>query len=181
MKLNLGCGLTYKKGFVNLDINKNIKADIYHDMNNKLPFNDHTFDYILADNCLNYSRDIITTLRDLYRITKPNGTIDVYAIHYTSPYALKHLFHNCQFGVGSLDIMSHETGLDRMYDDLNFKVEKEKLFVFLKCYDGKLGKICKFINHFNFLFNFTQLWRIFCERFWIFGFDEIYYKLRVIK
>jgi len=46
-KLNLGCGDDYKDGYVNLDWNKNARADLYHNLNQiPYPFPDNTFDEI---------------------------------------------------------------------------------------------------------------------------------------
>lgn len=47
-KLNLGCGFDYRPGWVNLDSNDSIKADIHHDLEKKLPFEDNPFDEVFA-------------------------------------------------------------------------------------------------------------------------------------
>ena len=57
MCLNIGCGNDYKKGFVNLDFNKAIRADIYADISQKLPFDNDTFDYIYSPTHPNKTKD----------------------------------------------------------------------------------------------------------------------------
>ena len=37
-KLNLGCGGDYKKGWTNVDIDKNVRADIYSELSENFPF-----------------------------------------------------------------------------------------------------------------------------------------------
>lgn len=38
VKINLGCGNEYKKGWINVDFNKEVKADICADLSKRLPF-----------------------------------------------------------------------------------------------------------------------------------------------
>jgi len=48
MKLNLGCGKDYIKGFINIDTIKGFKADLYHDLRYPLPYSSETVTYIKA-------------------------------------------------------------------------------------------------------------------------------------
>ena len=48
-KLHLGCGLDYKDGYINIDFNKNVKADMYLDLTKKFPFRDNTIDEIFTE------------------------------------------------------------------------------------------------------------------------------------
>ncbi len=77
-KLNLGCGTKYKEDWVNLDINSNYKADIYHDLNKfPYPFRDNQFDYILLENILEHLDNILDVLNELHRICKDKAVIEI--------------------------------------------------------------------------------------------------------
>ena len=53
-KLNLGCGSDYKKGWVNVDFDKNVKADAYFDLGKHFPLKKSGFDYILLQDVLEH-------------------------------------------------------------------------------------------------------------------------------
>ena len=46
-KLNLGCGTDYRKGYINVDVSRNIKVDVLADLNLGLPFKDNVFEEVL--------------------------------------------------------------------------------------------------------------------------------------
>jgi SAM-dependent methyltransferase len=174
-KLNLGCGLDYKEGWTNLDSNRNVKADIYLDINNGLnKIKSESFDYILADNILEHVDDFYSVMKELIRILKPNGKIEIYVPHYSSPNALKLPYHNVYFGIGSFDFGHYLGGMGRDYS-MGSNILEEKLCLFQRKYHQSkaITFIAEIINKFNFIFNFSKVWKIFCERFWLFGFDEI--------
>ena len=65
MKLHFGSGLDYKLGYINLDINKNIKADIYHDLNqHPYPFKPDSADEIIACHVIEHLNDPLTFLKE---------------------------------------------------------------------------------------------------------------------
>ncbi|MBS3091157.1 methyltransferase domain-containing protein [Candidatus Pacearchaeota archaeon] len=72
MKLNIGCENEYKKGWVNLDVNKEVKADVYFDLSKlpdkKLPFKDSQFDEILCSHVLEHVDDVEGVMNEIYRI-----------------------------------------------------------------------------------------------------------------
>jgi SAM-dependent methyltransferase len=97
-KLNLGCGKKIKKGWINLDIKKRVGIDIVHDLNKfPYPFDDETFDLILAEHVLEHLENFTKTMSELYRILKPGGKIIVYVPYYTSPNAWSHPEHKKAF------------------------------------------------------------------------------------
>jgi len=104
-KLNIGCENEYRQGWVNLDINKKVKADIYHDLDKfPYPFNDNEFDIILASHVLEHLDDISKVMKELYRISKDKGIIYLEVPHFSNPFALssqldhKHMFSYITFG-----------------------------------------------------------------------------------
>lgn len=76
-KLHLGCGNDYMEGYVNLDTSRNVKADVYFDLescglNHMLPFEDDTFEEIQANHLLEHITNILPLMQELYRIAKPD-------------------------------------------------------------------------------------------------------------
>jgi predicted SAM-dependent methyltransferase len=80
-KLNLGCGKDYRKGWVNTDSNKNIKADSYFDMEKKFPFKDNSFDYIFTCHSLEHLHNLIGCMKEIKRVSKNGAIIDIRVPH----------------------------------------------------------------------------------------------------
>ncbi len=183
--LNLGSGEEYREGFINLDFNNNIKADVYWNIEDEfgLPFRNNRFDYILCSHVLEHVKDLYKLMDELYRISSNGATIEIISPHFTSTWANKEISHYQNFGVGTFANMTAARDCGQVYGKANFIVIEEELRLFFNFYKTSevFTKIARFFNHFNFLFNFTYTWQNLCERFQLFGFDEIYYKLIVVK
>jgi len=87
--LNLGAGkFGYHESsngeeWVNLDIDKNFKADIYHDLNIlPLPFKDEEFDKVIAYSILEHIFNYIPLMEELHRILKQGCLIEIMVPHY---------------------------------------------------------------------------------------------------
>jgi SAM-dependent methyltransferase len=82
-KLNLGSGLDYREGWVNVDCNKEVKADVYA-LAHELPFENEEFDYVLASHVLEHiwsgyearmrGDGLEHVLREIHRVLKWYGT-----------------------------------------------------------------------------------------------------------
>ena len=181
IKINLGCGKDYKKGWINVDFNKEIKADKYVDLSKKLPFKNNFADLILLDNVLEHipKEKNIQFLENLHQICKKEGIINILVPHYSGMYAFKHPTHFNYFGIASFDTFRPEPCFNgERYSKVRFKLLKEKLLFF----HHKLVKF-PFLSKLpiNWLFNFNRTWQFIMERFQFLGFDEIYFQLKVIK
>lgn len=82
VKLNIGCGTDYKKGWVNVDNNSdnNIKKlDVSWDLRNALPLHDNSVDFIFNEHFqehLTVEEGIISN-RDFLRVLKPGGVLRI--------------------------------------------------------------------------------------------------------
>jgi len=162
-KLNVGCGSVYKDGWINLDCNTKIKADVYADITKKLPFDDSTIDYILADNVIEHLKieDVQLLLREFNRILIPGGTLEIYVPHFTG-ILTKYLGHQKGYGVNSL---CDEREI--------FNVVYEQLILISRCKTAGYQGL-RFLNIFNFILNsFGRTWQQICEKFWPGGIEEI--------
>ncbi|GIW62633.1 MAG: hypothetical protein KatS3mg090_0459 [Patescibacteria group bacterium] len=79
MKLNLGCGNDYRKGWVNVDADRSVKADLYFDLTDVFPFKSESFDYILAQDVLEHLtyKQAKAFLSECYRVLKPECILKI--------------------------------------------------------------------------------------------------------
>lgn len=77
LKLNLGCGIRKKKGFINIDIHKNV--DLRLDLRKQLPFSNDSVDYIFSEGFFSYLNykdgTAIRALQDYRRVLKNGAQI----------------------------------------------------------------------------------------------------------
>jgi len=77
-KLNFGCGLDIKKGWVNVDGQRGPQVDkSFNFAKFPYPLRNNEFDYILVDNVLEHLEDPHKVLDELHRISKKNGLIEI--------------------------------------------------------------------------------------------------------
>jgi ubiquinone/menaquinone biosynthesis C-methylase UbiE len=90
-KLNFGCGNDIKpkkEGWINVDIQKGKGIDKSFDFEKaKYPFKDSEFDYIYIDNVFEHLINLHDIVKELHRITKKNGTIEIIVPYYNSYWA----------------------------------------------------------------------------------------------
>jgi predicted SAM-dependent methyltransferase len=82
IKLNIGCGTDYKKGWINIDNNSddNIeKLDLNWDLRNPLPFEDGSVDYIFNEHFFEHLTvpEALAVMVDLKRVLKDTGVLRI--------------------------------------------------------------------------------------------------------
>lgn len=82
VKLNLGCGTDYKKGWINIDNNSdnNIKEgqlDLNWDLRYPLPFEDNSVDFIFHEHFIEHLtiEEGQKSIKDCMRVLKPGGVL----------------------------------------------------------------------------------------------------------
>lgn len=83
-KLNLGCGEKYMDGWINVDQEYNLQADVYCDIGEEpWPFDDNFFDEVIAAHILEHlGRDqFFHAMKELYRVCKPSAEIGIILPH----------------------------------------------------------------------------------------------------
>lgn len=190
--LDMGCGPDpYRKTsrneqVITLDSSKEIKPDVVWDLNKfPYPFKKNTFNKVYASHILEHLDDVFKVMEEIYRICKPNATIIIRVPHFSCIYAHsiahKHFFRTTDFDL-------HFTG-DVRYSKSKFKVVEKRLSYYMKTYGESRKRIGKWwarlLHPIAWLFEFFANANItFCERvwcYWVGGFGEIYFKLKVIK
>lgn len=183
VKLNLGCGLSYKKDWINVDFNREVKADIYCDLTKKLPFKTNSVDEVLMDNVLEHIKEdkYFKFIDELYRICKNGATIKFYVPHFTGLAAFKHPAHYMYFGIGSFGPMKIGTPqAGERYNKARFEVKERLMLLHHSSHNFAWANAPARIldNFFNLGGeNMKLIW----EKINLFGFEEIYYELKVVK
>ena len=118
-KLNVGCGRDIKKGYINLDRLPIKGIDIVHDLNKyPWPFKNNTFNFIYCRHMLEHLEDAEKALKEMCRILKDKGRIEIIIPHFTSSGAFEDLSHKHFFSYNTFDIYSlpNNTRFDYYYD-----------------------------------------------------------------
>ena len=102
--LNLGCGLSVYKApnVTNLDYAMNDGINVVHDLSTTpLPFEDESFDYIIANHVLEHIPSWFECFKETCRILKPNGTIEIWVPPISSDSAFSFRDHINRIGTES--------------------------------------------------------------------------------
>jgi SAM-dependent methyltransferase len=178
-KLNLGCGIDYKEGYVNVDFHSHIQIDVQHDLNSiPYTFADGEFDFILASHVLEHLDRPFVVMQELHRILKKDGILQVKVPHFSRGFT--HSEHKAGFDV-TFPYYFNPQFTKSGYYGVEFELKKMELhyiaFFHLLPYMG-VGKITIFIMRIvNAIVNFFAgispklCSRIWC--FWVGGFEEI--------
>ena len=103
IKLNLGCGSKKLNGFSNCDNNKSVKPDKFLDVDHfPYSFPRNYADYILLDNVLEHLENIPSVMKELHRILKPNGRLEIFVPYAKSDGAIQDPTHTHFFTENSL-------------------------------------------------------------------------------
>ena len=78
MKLNIGCGNDYRKGYKNIDISRKVKADEYYDISKVICEKSSTIDEIIANGVLEQfekNKTFRFILNECHRVLKKDGIL----------------------------------------------------------------------------------------------------------
>lgn len=181
-KLNLGCGEDFKEGWVNVDFHGHVNIDVQHDLNAfPYPFEDASFDHILASHVLEHLDRPFVVMKELHRILKPGGTLTVKVPHFSRGFS--HAEHKAGFDV-TFPKYFDPTFTKSGYFGVPFTLERMELhyiaFFHLLPYMG-VGKLTiGLMRGVNAVVSFfANLSPLFCSRiwcYWVGGFEEIEFR-----
>lgn len=79
MKLNLGCGEYPEHGYVNIDSNPAVPAEVTRDLRRGLPFSNSIAEEVRAYHFLEHlgPEDLLFVMDEVYRVLLPGGFFDV--------------------------------------------------------------------------------------------------------
>ena len=108
MKLNLGCGIDVREGWVNLDISERKGVEVAHDLNKlPLPFENEKFDIVLCKDVLEHV-NYHPLINDIHRILKLGGSLIIRVPHFTSKSNYGDPTHIKQFAVNTFYYFTEE-------------------------------------------------------------------------
>lgn len=97
-RLNLGCGMDIRKGFINVDFEQIKGVDMIFDLNNlPYPFGDNQFEHIVMKNILEHLNDPYRIMQEIHRISKKNAIVEIQTPHFSSDNAWGDLQHKRGF------------------------------------------------------------------------------------
>lgn len=108
LKLNIGAGITFIPGFVNVDITD--RADICLDLNHeRLPFDDNSVDLIFTNHTLEHLHEYLHALGEIHRVLKHGGELLVGVPYVTlTEFNLVNPYHKQHFNEFSFDFFDPE-------------------------------------------------------------------------
>lgn len=82
--LEVGCGQVKAPGSIGVDSNLDATAaDVICNLNQPLPFVESVFDEVRAIHLIEHMEDVMKTMAELHRVTRPGGTLYLVTPHYT--------------------------------------------------------------------------------------------------
>ncbi len=169
-KLNLGCGLDIRKGYINMDFVKQPGVDVAHDLEKfPWPFKPNTFDEVYSSHFLEHVSDLQRTMHEIKRICKPNGKIVIRVPHFSCGVSYRDPTHKRLFSYFTFDYFTDEC----WYVQPKFKILRRKLNFTRLSFTALNPIVNPIIN-----LNPAIYERFFC---WILPCAEISCELEVIK
>lgn len=96
-KIDLGCGNSKQDGFIGVDRFDIPGVDVLADFAVSLPFDADLVDLVYASHSLEHSRDLMATMREVYRICKHGAQICIVAPYHEQKLNLANPYHVCAF------------------------------------------------------------------------------------
>jgi len=156
-KLNLGCGLDYREGWVNIDCRSNVKLDVRHNLEKfPYPFKKDEFDEIRINHVLEHLNDPIRVLKECIRICKNGAKIVVNVPHayaYSQVASIQHKANFTEYSFIPLHIKEYDLEELRLVrQEFIFKNKWKKFIPFKKYLTVFLNGIYDDL-HFKFIVN----------------------------
>jgi len=191
MKLHLGCGTHYRKGWLNVDLNNKCKVDkVVNLQEMPLPFRDNCFTHIYTAHTIEHIRgDLLPLMIELWRILKPNGFLEIRVPHFSHYSSLDGFTHKQVFSINGFAAMTDLSFIDAVPGTPEFKkplfklvsaklmhqrVEDNNQILVDKNFYYYIAKFISFLANLN-----TNL----CEKiwcYWVGGFQEMQIVLKKV-
>ena len=173
-KLNLGCCRNILQGYVNLDMAHYPGVDVVHNLEKfPYPFKENTFDEILALMILEHLDDLVKTMKELHRISKPNAIIKIKVPYFSCTSNFIDPTHKRSFSYYSFDFLIQGNKYSDFHIDTilpRFRIRKRKIIFY------------SILKPLKIFFNTRFTARIYSGLFsYILPAGELYFELEVIK
>lgn len=178
LKLNLGSSGRRLPGFLNVDNNPNAAAvDRVHNLDQlPWPFEESSVQEIVMDHVLEHLENTIGVIQELYRIAAHGARLEIRTPHFSCNWT--HPGHKRAVGVGLFD--HFDPAHDEHYGNCRFVVENVRLhWMRPRAQTTWLRKAVSGAIDFLANLNPRLTQRLWC--YWVGGFDEIEFRVRVVK
>tara|TARA_Y100000310_G_C20170402_1_gene573400 strand:- start:4 stop:537 length:534 start_codon:yes stop_codon:yes gene_type:complete len=172
--LDLGCGIDKYKAktatVIGIDQVDVPGVDVKHDLDKfPYPFKEDEFDMVYCSHILEHVKDLTKTLKELQRITKPNGIIKIRVPHFSCGVTYRDPTHVRFFSYFTFDYYSDKC----FYAPIKFVVKKQSFNFTRTAMTWLNGWLNPLLNAFP-----TMYERFFC---WILPTSEVLFELENIK
>lgn len=178
--LDIGCGKkkyqspNKKDIVVGLDITKLPGVDKIHNLEKfPWPFKNNEFDLIISNHVLEHVSDLIKTMEEIWRISKPGCTIKINVPFFSFHRAFQDPTHKRFFTIDTFEYFSEKSELN-YYSKARFELVKRRIGFFANSIPKIISKPIEFFINLN-----QKLY----ERFfpYIFPANNLYFELKTIK
>jgi SAM-dependent methyltransferase len=173
--LDLGCGTRKREGAIGVDINPGGGADIVHDLDCfPYPFENSSFDEIHMDNVLEHLSDVVRTLEELHRISKPGGLVVVHVPYFRAKWAFIDPTHRHFFTTESFTYFDPEHIHSAVYPYSAIRFRTERIMFNERVRRGALTALVKRV---------ANKWPMRYETYisHLYPLDELTFHLRAVK
>lgn len=130
-KLNIGCGNDIRTDYINIDIADIPGVDIVCDINNALPFENNSFDFIICNDILEHV-DLEKVLKEIHRVLVNDGIVQIRVPHFTSSNNYIDPTHKRIFSFRTFEFFVNDTLHNRgYYFDFHFRKVLNSKITFL--------------------------------------------------
>jgi len=174
MKLDVGCGLVKKPGYVGVDIIPAPGVDVVCDVEKGLPYRDNSVDEIYTSGFLEHVCKFKFVMEEFWRVLKPHGIIEVKVPHWASAGAHSD-FHVRFFGYPSFRGFTHDPNSRNWASSkADFKIIEDRLVYRTDGISGPYGRLMNWLSNIYPAYFDNWLARFLPP-------DELYFKLEVLK
>ena len=125
--LNLGCGRKKMPDAINLDLTDRTSPDVVHDLNDRpWPFHDGRFDEVHARDVIEHLDDLVATMEEVHRVSRPGGMFRFNVPHFSSDGAFTDPTHRQFFSSQTFDYFTEDHELN-FYSTARFRPHSVQL------------------------------------------------------
>lgn len=153
--LDIGCGnkkhasKNKEDVVIGLDIAKLPGVDKVHNLEKfPWPFKNNEFDLIIANHVLEHVSDLVKTMEEIWRISKPNAIIKINVPFFAYHRAYQDPTHKRFFTTGTFEYFTEKSGLN-YYTKARFEVIKIRLGFFAGSIPGFISKVVESMMNAN--------------------------------
>jgi SAM-dependent methyltransferase len=107
--LDIGCGRNKHPGAIGLDFMDLPGVDVVADLNKGLPFDDESFDVVMANQVLEHVQNLVELIYEIRRVLKPGGLLVAHVPYFRSSWAHVDPTHLRSFALNSMDYFVENT------------------------------------------------------------------------